>query len=173
MKRSIHKILTVAATLPVCLLVSCSGTMDPTAMAPTNAAAARRTGQPVISTVVGGSFRSNVLANVSNEDFKNALESSLVKSGLFKSVGNGGYLLEASIISVQQPLVGISMRVNMDVDYTLKRNGSTVWRKNINSTYSAPVGEALVGAVRVRKATEGASRENIANLVRALDEAKF
>ncbi len=139
-------------------------------MMPTNATASSRTGLPVTAIVTGGTPRSEVLANVTNEDFKEALETSLVKSGLFKSAGSGGYRVEAFITSIKQPMVGISMTVGMEVSYVLKKGGSTVWTKSIKSSYTAPMGEAFVGAVRVRKATEGASRENIAELIRSLDQ---
>ena len=65
------------------------------------------------------------------------------------------------------------MRVNMEVSYAMRRNGTVIWRKSIKSTYNAPLGEAFVGAVRVRKATEGAARENIAALIHSLDEKQL
>jgi hypothetical protein len=144
--------------------------MDSTALVPTNASASSRTGLPIVAAVSGGSPRSQVLATVSNEDYKEALETSLVKSGLFRNAGSGGYQIDAFITSIKQPLAGISMKVEMEVSYSLKKGGSTLWSKSITSTYSAPMSEALVGAVRVRKATEGAARENIALLIRSLDE---
>lgn len=98
------------------------------------------------------------MANVSNEDFKQALESSLTKSGMFKSTSSGGYQIQASITSVEQLLVGISMRVNMEASYAMRRNGPVIWRNSIKSTYNAPLGEAFVGAVRVRNTTEGTTR---------------
>lgn len=173
MKTTIRTFTLASTAALACLLASCAGSMDTAALSPTGVTSSRRTGQPVSATVSGGAARSAVLANVSNEDFKQALETSLVQSGMFKSAGSGGYQVEAFITSVEQPMAGISMRVNMEVSYALKRGAATVWRKNIKSTYTAPMGEAFVGAVRVRKATEGAARENIASLIRALDEAKF
>ncbi len=172
MKKQIQSIILASTGILSCLLVSCAGSMDTAALVPANATAAHRTNQPVRAVVSGGGARSSVLANVSDEDFKQALESSLVKSGMFKSAGGGGYQIEAFITSVEQPLVGISMRVSMEVSYALKRNGSIIWRKSIKSTYTAPLGEAFVGAVRVRKATEGAARENITALIHALDEKR-
>jgi hypothetical protein len=170
MKQLIRSFGFAAATLASCFLVSCAGSTDTAAMMPVNAVASSRTGLPVTAVVSGGTPRSTVLANITNEDFKQALESSLVKSGLFKSVGSDGYVIEAFITSIQQPVVGISMTVQMEASYVLKKGGSTVWTKSVKSSYTAPIGEALVGAVRVRKATEGAARENIAQLIRSLDD---
>lgn len=173
MKTRIQSIILAPIGILSCLLASCAGSMDTAALIPANATASHRTSKPVTALVSGGGPRSTVLANVSDEDFKQALESSLVKSGMFKSAGSGGYQIEAFITSVQQPLVGISMRVNMEVSYAMRRNGTVIWRKSIKSTYNAPLGEAFVGAVRVRKATEGAARENIAALIHSLDEKQL
>lgn len=173
MKSPIKSILTIFAGASCCFLVSCSGSADITAMSPVSAPAISRTGAPVRAVVAGGAPRSMILTSVTNEDFKGALETSLVKSGMFKSAGSGGYQLDAFITSIDQPMVGVSMRVSMEVNYSLSRNGNPVWRKSIKSTYVAPLGEAFVGAVRVRKATEGAARENISILIRSLDEKRL
>jgi opacity protein-like surface antigen len=170
MKTPIRPLAIAAAGLLSCLLASCAGSADTTAMTAVNATATSRTGQPVIAAVSGGTPRSEVLANITNEDFKQALETSLVKSGLFSKTGANGYRIEAFITSIKQPMVGISMTVGMEVSYVLKKGGSTVWTRSIKSSYTAPVSEAFSGAVRVRKATEGAARENIAQLIQSLDQ---
>jgi hypothetical protein len=173
MKTSVRPFVLASTAALACFLVSCAGSIESAALVPAHASASRRTSQAVNALVSGGGAGSSVISPISNEDFKRALESSLVKSGIFKSAGGGGYQLEAFITSVEQPMIGISMRVNMEVSYALKRGTATVWRKTIKSTYSAPMGEAFVGAVRVRKATEGAARENITNLIQALDKERF
>lgn len=173
MKKHLHSLLLAATGLLGCLLVSCAGSTNTAALVPANARASKHTGQPVQAMVAGGGPSSSVLATISNEDFKQALESSLVQSGMFKSAGSGGYQVEAFITSIEQPAFGVSMRVSMEVSYALKRGGSTILRKSIKSTYTAPFGEAIVGAVRLRKATEGAARENIALLIKSLDEKSF
>ena len=172
MNTAIRSLGLAAACLSSCFFVSCAGSMESTALVPANASASHHTGQPVTAAVAGGAASSNVIALISNQEFRQALEVALVKSGMFKHVGDSGYQLEAFITSVKQPLVGLSMSVTMEVGYTLKRGQAVIWRQNIKSTYTAPMGEALIGAVRVRKATEGATRENIANLIRALDEKR-
>ncbi len=159
-----------AASLATCLLASCAGSADTAAMTPTSVTASSRTGLPVTAAVTGGTPRSEVLANITNEDFKQALETSLVKSGLFKGTGSGGYRIEAFITSIQQPMFGINMTVQLEVSYALKKGGSTVWTKSIKSEYTAKAGEAFSGAIRLRKATEGAARENISQLIQSLDQ---
>lgn len=152
-----------------CLLVGC-GSAKPDAMMPVAVTASHRSGKSILAQVVGGSETTPMGGSgITNEEFKLALETSLVKSGLFTSAGPGGYQLEAFIADIDQPVMGFSMRVNMDVSYTLRRGGSIVWRKSIRSTYEAATSEAFAGALRLRKATEGAARENIVALIRALD----
>ena len=173
MKTTTRTLALASTAALACLLASCAGSIDTAALVPAHVVASHRTGQPVSAFVSGGGPGSAIIAPISNEDFKQALETSLVQSGMFKSAGSGGYQVEAFITSIEQPAIGISMRVNMEVSYALKRGGAVVWRKSIKSTYTAPMGEAFVGAVRVRKATEGAARENIAALIRSLDEKRL
>lgn len=157
MNRSIVLIAAAAALG----LSSCASTSRPAEMTSTQASAAR-TGAAVSVKTVGGSAQSNLgAAGVTNENFKQALEASLVQSGLFRGVGTGGYSLEAFIIKLNQPAMGFNMTTDVEIDYVLRRGGSTVWRESIKSTYTATVGEAFVGAERVRVSTEGAVRENI------------
>lgn len=170
MQKHLKSTLLSAACLASAFLVSCAGNMNSTALVPPYKAVSHHTGKPISVGVMGGSVKSDIAANISNEDFKQALETSLVRSDMFKSVGSGGYQLVASINSVEQPMFGISMRVKMKVSYELSRGSSMIWRKEIESSYTAKAGEALVGAVRLRKATEGVARENIAQLIESLDQ---
>lgn len=156
------------------LSTSCITSTDTHAMKPVAVSASRGTGQPVRVAVTGGSEMTPIGGpGITDEGFKGALEDSLVQSGLFSKAGGGGYDLTAYIAGIEQPVVGFSMRVNLEVSYTLSRGGSVVWKKNIRTPYVAPVGEAFVGTVRLRKATEGAARENISALIRSLDDSKF
>jgi hypothetical protein len=169
MKTILQSTLPGVLGLVACLLTGC-GSAKPDAMIPVAVTASQRSGKAILAQVAGGSEMTPIGGpGITDEEFKLALESSLVKSGLFQSAGPGGYQLEAFIADIDQPVMGFSMRVNMDVSYTLRRGGSTVWRKSIRSTYVAATGEAFAGALRLRKATEGAARENITALIRALD----
>lgn len=96
-----------------------------------------------------------------------ALAESIAKSQTFSRVveGKGGdYLLTVSVFQVEQPAFGLSFTVNMEAGWTLQRvnNGTIVWQESIKSTHTATVGDAFAGAKRLRLATEGAARNNIA-----------
>ncbi|MEI7908127.1 MAG: hypothetical protein WCK77_00695 [Verrucomicrobiota bacterium] len=162
--------LLLASCLVVGMLASCASTTKREALSPGRVTVSHHTSQPIQAVVSGGSKMSALqLPGITNEDFQQALESSLVQSGMFTSTGSGGYRLEAFIANIDQPVFGFSMRVNMEVSYLLRRGGTTVWQKSIKSTYEASVGDAFAGPTRVRKATEGAARENIAELIRQLN----
>jgi hypothetical protein len=64
---------------------------------------------------------------------------------------------------VDQPLLGFSMTVKMEVSYALvdTQSGKTLWSKSIESEYTAKASEAFAGVKRLRLANEGAARENI------------
>jgi hypothetical protein len=62
------------------------------------------------------------------------------------------------------------MTTVMTVLWSLSRNDTreTVWQALIESQHTATAGEAFAGVVRVRKATEGAARENIEAAIQQL-----
>ena len=104
-------------------------------------------------------------SQISDDAFAKALRDSISKSGLFKAVADTGgrYKLSAFIGKVDQPMMGFSMTVKMEVSYTLvdTASGKTVWAKNIASEHTAKPSEAFAGVTRLRLANEGAAKDNI------------
>jgi len=133
--------------------------------------ASTQTGQAVIVQTAGGSDQAEVDGlGVTSSNFNQALEESLVNSGLFKQIGGGGYQLEASIIQVNYPAAGFSVTTEIEVAYVLRRADSIVWRDSIRSSHLTQTGEALLGEFRMRKSTEGAVRENIRLAISTMSE---
>ena len=103
---------------------------------------------------------------ISNDTLKKAIAESIEKSQTFSKVveGSGGsYLLTVAISSLQQPSFGGAFTVKMEAGWTLKRaSGQTVWQESIQSQHTATMGDAVVAVTRLRLATEGAARNNIA-----------
>ncbi len=160
----------LACSVLVGLSASCASSTHGDALSPPRVAATHRIGQPVRAAVSGGSGLTAMGGpGITNETFRHALEKSLVESGMFSSAGDGGYQLDAFITNINQPILGFSMTVDMEVSYNLHRGSACVWKKSIKSSYQAPFGESVVGVTRLRKATEGAARENITELVRQLN----
>jgi hypothetical protein len=156
-----------------CLLAGCSGNADVRAMTSGQIATTTRTGQPVQAAVINGTARDGVLPNIQREDFRQALESSLVRSRMFTSAGEGGFRVEAFITSIHHARVGEKLRVDMEVRYAVRRRGLIVWRKLVRSSYEAPMKEVMPDLVRVREATKSAARENIATFICLLDKQRL
>ncbi|OQW31570.1 MAG: hypothetical protein A4E19_08130 [Nitrospira sp. SG-bin1] len=129
--------------------------------------------------VIGGKETSTMGASqISDQDFAQALQGSIVQSGLFRKATTNSpaaYRLDAFIVQMNQPMFGASMTVSMEVNYSLARTNpkEVVWQKAITSTYTAPFSEALVGVTRLRMANEGAARKNIEQAINEMSQLKL
>lgn len=152
-------------------LASCAATTASSEMAATSIQVSGKTSEKVSVSVSGGEPGP---LKISDEGFAEALRTSIQSSGLFGGVSDHGpYRLEAFIGTLSQPMMGLSMTVDMKVSYTLRKGGSTVWQRTIDSTHTSTPGEAFVGVTRLRMATEGAARENIRQALQALSREAF
>lgn len=110
-------------------------------------------------------------SEVGNEEFRSALESSLRRGQLLSTAEQASlYRLNATLIELQQPLVGFDIRVNSSVRYELLSmgRGDRLWQETINAGYTATVNDAFMGVERLRLANEGSIRENIKKLIERL-----
>jgi hypothetical protein len=115
-------------------------------------------------------------SNVGNDDLKAAIEASIRDSKAFREVvdGPGGqYQLAVNIIQLNKPMFGMSFTVELEAGWSLSRGDDrqVVMRRVVRSSHTATMGDAFVGATRLRLALEGAVRGNIAQGLRAIDEA--
>jgi hypothetical protein len=130
-------------------------------------------------TVTGGKETSAAGASqISNADFSAALRHAIEQSKLFArsaEAGAGDYHLEVLLARLQQPMFGFSMTVTLEASWTLTRRSdqTIVWQKSIESTYTASTGDAFAGVKRLRLATEGAAKENIAQALQAIAGLKL
>lgn len=104
--------------------------------------------------------------NIADADLKAAIEDSIMKTSLFKTIvpGKGGeYELTVTITQLQKPLFGASFTVNLETGWSLVRasDKQVVLRRAVRSEHTASMGESLVGVTRLRLAVEGAVRKNI------------
>jgi hypothetical protein len=148
------------------LLGGCATAAKPEAMVAEPVAIAHTSSSDVSVVVSGGKATSTTGASqISDDGFAQALSDSITKSGLFKAVAPSGgrYRLAAFIGKVDQPMLGLSMTVKMEVSYTLTdtKSGKTVWSKNVASEHTAKVSDAFAGVARLRMANEGAAKANI------------
>ena len=110
-------------------------------------------------------------SEVGNEDFRRALSASLRRGQLLSATETASlYRLNATLIDLQQPLVGFDIRVNSSVRYELlsRNRGERLWQETINAGYTATVNDAFMGVERLRLANEGSIRENIKKLIERL-----
>ena len=104
------------------LLGGCATAAKPEAMVAEPVAIAHTSSSDVSVVVSGGKATSTTGASqISDDGFAQALSDSITKSGLFKAVAPSGgrYRLAAFIGKVDQPLMGLSLTVKMEVSYSL------------------------------------------------------
>lgn len=173
MKFPIQHVFLGGIGILTCFLTSCGKDANIRAMMPAQAVAVHRTGQPVQAVVINGTVRDEILPNILQDDFKQALERSLVRSGLFTGIGGGGFRVEAFMTSIKHARVGEKLRVQMEVRYALRRRSLLVWRKTVGSSYEVPIDEVKADFARMREATEGAARVNISTFILLLDKQRL
>ena len=155
------------------LLVACASGAKPDSMVADRVEIAHKSSQDVSIAVSGGKETSSMGASqISDAAFAQALTQSIEKVGLFAKVSSGParYTLTAFIGNVDQPMVGFSLTVKMEVSYTLKdaQSGMTLWTQNIASQHTATTGDAFAAVERLRLANEGAAKENIRQAIEAM-----
>jgi hypothetical protein len=137
--------------------------------APTATAAAATPGSPgyhqmTVAQIQGGAQTNPLwISEISNEDFQAALEASLKAFDYYVLDGAmGKYKVTASIVDVQKPFAGLDMSVTMKVRYSvMDAQGGAAFDDTIAATATATMGEAFVGADRLRIAMEKAAKANI------------
>ncbi len=103
---------------------------------------------------------------IANETFEEAITATLVKTKTFAKVRDkkaGNYELNVIIFNVQQPSSGGSASVTIETGWTLtnRLTGEIVWQKALRSTYTASSDSDVTFVGRLKKATEGAAKDNI------------
>lgn len=105
-------------------------------------------------------------SQISNEAFSAALIETIEKTGLFSSVverNKADYQLSVMIFRLEQPVIGFSLKSNMEAGWTLVRRATdqVVWQEAVETNYVATTEDALIAAERSRLAAEGVARANI------------
>jgi PBP1b-binding outer membrane lipoprotein LpoB len=155
--------------LAVAFLVGgCASPASQEAMVPAAIQTAKKHPHTVSIKVSGGQETdASGKSQISNEALSQALTQAIESSKTFSRVvqgTDGNYLLTVNIFSIEQPNIGFSFTVKMEAGWTLKRadNGVVVWQESVKSQHTATTSDAFAGVARLRIATEGAARNNIA-----------
>ena len=169
-------ILGRAATVVACAallgVAACASPSRPAFMAlPATAgltAAPGDVGYHSVTTVnVSGGTETNPLwtAQVSNADFKAALESSLTAAGYIGTDGRP-LVVTANLVDLKQPLAGLDMSVTSQVRYTVTRDGQIIFDDTVAATGVATMGQAFAAVERLRLANEKSIQENIKDFLK-------
>lgn len=161
---------TVGIIIFVSILAGCATATNPEAMtiqAP-ESGKYEPIAEPLFVVVDGGRETSSTGASqISNADLQSAIIDSIRQTGLFSQVvkiaPDSSYILQATIIDLEQPTMGFSMTVDLEIAWSLNRTSTEkpVWQDSHESTYTATAGAAFAGVTRLRIATEGAVKKNI------------
>jgi hypothetical protein len=130
----------------------------------------RLKGAITVGEVTGGK-KTNPLwtSQVDSEAFRQALDRSLAIAGYLAPPGTAGaYVISAALEKLEQPFIGVTFDVTASVTYRL--TGEDATRDfPVTVTGSATLGDAWVGAERLRLANENAINANIKELLRQLE----
>lgn len=117
---------------------------------------------------VGGGSETSAISgtNVSDAELKAAIEDAVKQNKVFATVAQGGgadYELSVRVIRLSKPLFGASFTVEMETAWSLVRSADrkVVLQKSVKSSGTATMGEAFVGATRLRMAVERAAKDSI------------
>lgn len=151
------------------LLGGCATPAASEAMIPETASVEKTHPYSVNVDVTGGRATEPIgQPQVANEAFAEAITETLEETETFAKVKKnkaGNYRLSVIIFNVQQPSSssGGSASVTMESGWTLTNllTGDVVWQKALRSTYTAASNSELTFNGRLKKAVEGAARDNI------------
>ena len=158
----------LAASIPVMLtLGGCASPVTHEAMVPQKMGAVVHHPQSVAVAVTGGNETSAAgKSQVSNAELQQAVIAAIDQSKVFARTvqgNNGDYVLNVTLVSLDQPNFGFSFTVGAEMGWSLTKadTGAVVWRESIKSQSTAGATDAFAGVTRLKMATEGAVRENI------------
>lgn len=165
-------ILTAAAlSLTACATASQPGAMVPSISAQSIVSSQSNLFEAVSVGPVNGGKNTNPLwaSKVSNEDFEEALRQSFAAHAML-ATDSGDYRLDAELVKLKQPMMGIDMSVTSDVKYTLTNvaTGAVVFEDIISEKYTAKMSDAFVGVKRLQLANEGSIKSNISTLIETM-----
>jgi hypothetical protein len=162
--------LLVVLSLIAPALAACA---SPQAMTVENTAVANsnpkyRNAMTVRSVTGGQVMNALTIMGVANEPFQTALEGSLAASGYLARTGTPKFYIDAKIVNLDQPIIGLDMDVTATVNYEISGSGGTPVTYPIRTTARATFSDSPIAADRIRVANERAMYENIKLFMQSL-----
>lgn len=172
---NLRNILAIACSALVIVgLTGCSSSATREAMVASDVQIAKKHDRSV-SVRTGGGAETTAMdsSNVADADLKAAIEDSITKTKVFKSVLQGkdaDYDLAVSIVKLDKPVFGLTFTVNMEATWVLVKQSdkSVAMKKSIQSSSTATFSDAAVAVTRLRLAVEGAAKQNIEQGLQAI-----
>lgn len=107
---------------------------------------------------------------IADAAFREALQESLKLAGLLCERPDAPLSVTATIVNLDQPVFGLNLTVTSIVRYAVRtRSGAVVIDEEIKAEHTATFNEAFSGTTRIKLASEGSARNNIAALVGRLN----
>jgi hypothetical protein len=121
-----------------------------------------------VRSVSGGQMMNALtVMGVENEPLKAALESSLAANGYLARSGTPKFYVDAEILNLDQPLIGLDLDVTAEVTYKVSGAGAAATYP-IKTTARATFSDSPVAADRMRIANERTMQRNIRQFLQAL-----
>lgn len=126
-----------------------------------------RNAMAVRSATGGRVMNAATVMGVQNEPFKAALESSLAANGYLAKSGPPKFYVDAEILNLDQPVIGLDLDVTADVSYKISGAGAAATYP-IKTTARATFSDSPIAIDRMRIANERVMQQNIRQFLQAL-----
>jgi hypothetical protein len=121
-----------------------------------------------VRSVTGGRLmNAATVMGVEDEPFKAALENSLAVNGYLAKSGTPRFYVDAEIVNLDQPFIGLDFDVTAEVTYKVS-GASAPSSYPIKTTARATFSDSPIGADRMRIANERVMQQNIKQFLLAL-----
>lgn len=155
------------------LLAACATPADPSAMVARPAATetpfpVADTGAFCVGNVTGGEPTNPLwVSKVDNGGFRDALTQSLqLRQLLAASPTSCRYAVDANLLGLSQPTMGLDLTVTAHVNYTVGKEGAApLLAETITTPFTATFGDSPIAIIRLRMANEGSIRGNISHFL--------
>jgi len=122
---------------------------------------------------VGGGEKTNPLlfAKVGDDELREALRLSLLQDGFLSiSDTDAPFSLDVFLVGLKQPNHGLDAIVDSYIRYTLSRvcDSEVIFDDIVTASFRATIQDAFMGISRLKLATEGSVRTNIATFLEKL-----
>jgi hypothetical protein len=159
-------------------LAGCASAADPGAMTVAATASAKPFPSALqhamcVRNVTGGETTNPLwVSKVDDNGFRTALNGTLDAAGLAASSPNCPYPIDANLLGLSQPAIGLDLTVTSHVNYKVyDPSGRPLLLATVDAPYTAKMSDAFVAVQRLKLANEGSIRVSIEQFLDKLRDA--